>query len=294
MLSTSDGNLLLPPILAGPLRVELATPEIIILRIMTRPSSWLVLLAILLFVGQVSVCGVAGLLVPARNNPQQAVDIVGLVWLGAIIVGVVICVVLYWHRHYRQTITLTANRKRQELQIERSVAGIPVDTWVTLEGGGFVSSEPIRWPWAGLVGNSVRPVDVADPDLQLIDANSHQPHSLGQRLRSAECRWLIVVLNRFLGTPQFSTPNGQPYPETCVLCGRALSPEQIDTDSGVLCCAGFPDCLWSTSVSFHDYEAAERLAQTQAAVDEARQQWGEGVKAWDQWLARWQARFRRR
>lgn len=294
MLSTAEGNLLLPPLPAGPLRVELATPEVLMIRIGTRLTSWLVLLAMLLVVGAFSMCCVAGLLVPARNNPQQAVDIVGSVWLGAIIVGLVICVVLYWRRHYRQTITLTANRKRQEVLIERSVAGLPVQTRVTLEAGGYVSSEPMRWPWAGLVGDSVRPVDEAEQDVQLVDANTHQPHSIGQRLRTAERRWLIVVLNRFLGTPQFCTPDGLPYPETCALCGRALSPEQIETDSGVLCCAGYPDCLWSTSVGSHDHEAAERLIQTQAAVDKVRQQWGEGVKGWSRWLNRWQARFRRR
>ncbi|QDV28632.1 hypothetical protein Spb1_04950 [Planctopirus ephydatiae] len=290
MLSTAEGNLLLPPLSAGPLRVELATPEALIVRIGTRLTSWLVLLAMLLVVATFSMCCVAGLLVPARNNPQQAVDIVGSVWVGAIAIGLVVCVVLYWHRHYRQTITLTANRSRQEVEIERSVGGLPIRTWVTLEGGGYVSGEPVPWPWAGLVSGPLRAVTETDPDVQLVDANTHRVHSLGQRLRHSERRWLSVVLNRFLGTPQFSTPDGQPYPETCGLCGRDLSPEQIDTESGVLCCAGFPDCLWSTSVGSHDHEAAEKLAQTQAAIDKVRQQWSEGVKGW----GRWQARFRRK
>ncbi len=294
MLYTADGNLLLPPLPAGPLRVELATPEVLMIRIGTRLTSWLVLLVMLLVVGAFSMCCVAGMLVPARNNPQQAVDFVGSVWLGAIIVGLVTCLVLYWHRHYRQTITLTANRKRHEVQIERSLAGLTVRTWVTLEAGGYVSSEPIRWPWAGLVGSSVRPVDEADPDVQLIDAHTHQPHSIGQRLRTDERRWLIVVLNRFLGTPQFCMPDGRPYPETCALCGRALSPQQIDTESGVLCCAGYPDCLWNTSVGARDHNTAEHLAQMQAAVDQVRQQWNAGVKRWGRWLARWQANDPRR
>lgn len=257
LLSTPQGDLLLPPLPAGPLRIQLATTDVLILHIGTRPSSWLVLIALLSVIGLSLMCCLSGPVAPAQQKPIQIKDIVAALWLLAILVGLVFCMVLYWQRHYRDTITLTAHRLRRELEIERNVSGASWPARFSMEGGGYITGSLS----SALTSAGVDASSELVPEVYLMDGRTSRIDPVGARLRPLERRWLIVVLNRFLGTPQFCLPDGHPYPEACPVCGRTLSPKQIDTSSGRLSCVGFPDCLWNSAAGATDGPAVAILAQ---------------------------------
>ena len=275
LVQTAQGHLVLPAIRRGLMEVELATPEVLILKIGTSLSSWLVLLGMLIGVGLFLMCLITGVLLQFQNNPGQAVDVIAGTWLGAIVLGVLFVVVLYWHRHYRQTVTLTATHGRREIEVERIIGGLPLRQWVSLEQGGYISAQQplpavVTLPQGRIVAQS----DIR-ADIYLVGAGGKPRIGVGQRLSRDERRWLRVVLNRFFGTPALCRPGGERYPDTCPQCGRPLAPSDVDTQSGAIHCDLFPRCGWNSALDAHP--------ELQEVVAAGRQQWTTLRERWRRW-----------
>jgi hypothetical protein len=259
---------MLPPVPPGVLTVEHCSADLLIVRLGVRPSSWLVLFALLLTTLALSLIGfgcVGASLLQQRDAPG---DLSMVVSYGVLVLGVHVCVVLFWHRHFRQTVRLTASRQRQELEIVRSVGGLPVRSWVRLDQGGAIVPEvppPITFRDRD---ERASPHDPSFDDVLAIDGPTQQATRLGMRLDHREQRWLLVILNRVFGLPRYCLPDGRPYPEECPDCGRPLRPSRVDTRSGAIGCVGLPTCAWSSNPQAQPF--VELLARARQVMGESR------------------------